>query len=55
MAKKKQDKSSATPTIENRRARHDYHILDTGHFPLEEEGDFIVGKMREFMTNISAK
>jgi len=26
---KKLDKSSATPTIENRRARHDYHILET--------------------------
>jgi SsrA-binding protein len=29
MAKKKPDKSSATPTIDNRRARHDYHILET--------------------------
>ncbi len=26
---KQRDKSSATPTIENRRARHDYHILET--------------------------
>ncbi len=31
----------------------DYNILDTGHFPLEEEGDFIVAKMREFMARIS--
>src|SRR5213592_1283606 len=28
MAKKKKDKNQA-PTIENRRARHDYHISDT--------------------------
>ena len=28
----------------------DYNILDTGHFPLEEEGDFIVEKMKNFMT-----
>lgn len=27
----------------------DYHILDTGHFPLEEEAPFINQKMREFM------
>ena len=33
----------------------DYHILDTGHFPLEEEGTFIISKMRSFMKKISAK
>jgi len=27
----------------------DYHILDTGHFALEEEGEFIIQKMREFL------
>lgn len=27
----------------------DYHILDTGHFALEEESRFITAKMREFM------
>ncbi len=27
----------------------DYNILDTGHFALEEEAPFIIGKMREFM------
>ena len=27
----------------------DYNILDTGHFALEEEGPFIVKKIREFM------
>ncbi|WP_404824983.1 alpha/beta fold hydrolase [Paraphotobacterium marinum] len=27
----------------------DYNILDTGHFPLEEEGDFIISKIRSFM------
>ncbi len=32
----------------------DYHILNTGHFPLEEEGDFILSKMRVFMSKISA-
>ncbi len=30
----------------------DYHILDTGHFALEEKGDFIVQKMRDFMNKI---
>ncbi len=29
----------------------DYHILDTGHFPLEEEAEFIIGKMRKFLNN----
>lgn len=29
----------------------DYNILDTGHFALEEEGDFIINKMRHFLTN----
>jgi pimeloyl-ACP methyl ester carboxylesterase len=28
----------------------DYHILDTGHFALEEEGPFIIRKMRKFLT-----
>ena len=27
----------------------DFHLLDTGHFALEEEGDFIATKIREFM------
>ncbi len=27
----------------------DYNILDTGHFPLEEEGPFIIGKMDRFL------
>lgn len=27
----------------------DYNILDTGHFALEEEGDFIIKKMRAFL------
>lgn len=27
----------------------DYHILDTGHFALEEEAPFIIDKMRSFM------
>ena len=27
----------------------DYHILDTGHFALEEESQFIINKMRKFM------
>jgi len=31
----------------------DYHILDTGHFPLEEEGPFIVEKIREFKTKLT--
>lgn len=28
----------------------DYNILDTGHFPLEEEGPFIIKKIAEFMS-----
>ena len=28
----------------------DFNILDTGHFALEEEGDFIVSKMRQFLS-----
>lgn len=28
----------------------DYHILDTGHFALEEEAPFIISKMRIFMS-----
>ena len=31
----------------------DYNILNTGHFPLEEEGDFILFKMKNFMSKIS--
>ncbi len=31
----------------------DYHILDTGHFALEEEAEFIVDKMRKFMSKIN--
>ena len=27
----------------------DYHILDTGHFALEEEAEFIIDKIRNFM------
>ena len=30
----------------------DYHILNTGHFPLEEEGEFIIDKMRHFLSRI---
>ena len=30
----------------------DYNILDTGHFALEEESEFIVEKMRTFLKNI---
>jgi pimeloyl-ACP methyl ester carboxylesterase len=26
------------------------HLLDTGHFALEEEGDFIAGKIRDFLS-----
>ncbi|MFD2257007.1 alpha/beta fold hydrolase [Luteolibacter algae] len=29
----------------------DYHILDTGHFALEEEGDSIIRKIRAFMND----
>jgi pimeloyl-ACP methyl ester carboxylesterase len=32
----------------------DYHILDTGHFALEEEGPFIIRKMRRFLAEHSA-
>ena len=32
----------------------DYNILNTGHFPLEEEGPFIIKKMREFMNKQQA-
>ncbi|WP_108810620.1 alpha/beta fold hydrolase [Sphingorhabdus sp. Alg231-15] len=31
----------------------DYNILDTGHFPLEEESDFIVPKVRDFMLKVT--
>jgi pimeloyl-ACP methyl ester carboxylesterase len=27
----------------------DFHLLDTGHFALEEDGDFIAGLIRDFM------
>ena len=30
----------------------DFNILDTGHFALEEEGEFIIGKMRDFLQKI---
>lgn len=30
----------------------DYHILDTGHFPLEEDSQFITAKMRDFLKTI---
>ncbi|TDT46990.1 pimeloyl-ACP methyl ester carboxylesterase [Maribacter spongiicola] len=30
----------------------DYHIYETGHFALEEDGDDIISKMRLFMNNI---
>lgn len=29
----------------------DYNILDTGHFALEEEGEFIISKMQSFLKN----
>lgn len=28
----------------------DFNLLDTGHFPLEEQGDFILEKMRQFLS-----
>lgn len=30
----------------------DFNILDTGHFALEEEGEFIVSKMRQFLSTL---
>lgn len=30
----------------------DYNILDTGHFVLEEESEFAIGKMRNFFQNV---
>jgi hypothetical protein len=27
----------------------EFHLLDTGHFALEEEGDRIAGLMRQFL------
>ncbi|MBB6429317.1 alpha/beta fold hydrolase [Algisphaera agarilytica] len=30
----------------------DYHILDTGHFALEEEAEFITNKMRSFLRGL---
>jgi pimeloyl-ACP methyl ester carboxylesterase len=27
----------------------EFHLLDTGHFALEEDGDFIAGRIREFL------
>ena len=32
----------------------DYHIYDTGHFALEEDGEDIIGKIRIFMRNIKS-
>ena len=32
----------------------DYHILNTGHFALEEEGPFIAEKIRAFLAQIPA-
>ncbi len=28
----------------------EFHLLDTGHFALEEDGDFIASRIREFWT-----
>lgn len=33
----------------------DYNILDTGHFALEEEGGFIISKMRTFLRSLPVK
>lgn len=33
----------------------EYHLLDTGHFALEEEGDTIARRMREFLSKHVAK
>ena len=30
----------------------DFNLLDTGHFPLEEEAIFITDKMRYFLRNL---
>jgi hypothetical protein len=27
----------------------EFHLLDTGHFALEEDGDIIAGLMRQFL------
>ncbi len=27
----------------------EFHLLDTGHFALEEDGDIIAGHMRQFL------
>jgi len=32
----------------------DYHILDTGHFPLEEESPFIISRIREFLLKLNS-
>jgi pimeloyl-ACP methyl ester carboxylesterase len=29
----------------------EFHLLDTGHFALEEDGDVIAGRIRDFVTN----
>ncbi len=29
----------------------EFHLLDTGHFALEEDGDFIASRIREFLTS----
>ncbi|WP_395338582.1 alpha/beta fold hydrolase [Ningiella sp. W23] len=31
----------------------DIHVLDTGHFPLEEESDFIIDKTRVLMSKVN--
>ena len=28
----------------------EFHLLDTGHFALEEDGDFIASRIREILT-----
>lgn len=33
----------------------DFNILDTGHFALEEEADFIITKMRSFMKSLKSR
>ena len=30
----------------------DFNILDTGHFALEEESEFIIAKMRRFLHQV---
>jgi pimeloyl-ACP methyl ester carboxylesterase len=33
----------------------EYHLLDTGHFALEEDGDKIASLMRQFLRKHAAK